>query len=110
MAKPLNFKKIEKSYLPITFNDEKGTTILVGTPTKAILDEFISYQDKIDDLEENRDATNDLFEICAKTMSRNKTGAKITRKYLESVFDMEDIKIFFHAYIEFISEIVNSKN
>lgn len=110
MTKPLNFTKIEKSYLPVTFADEKNTTILVGTPTKAILDELTSYQDKIEELENNENATNELFDVCAKIMSRNKTGAKITRKYLESVLDFEDIKVFFHAYIDFISNVINSKN
>lgn len=113
MAKVLNFNKVQKSYLPVTLADEKETTILVGTPTKAIMDDLIVLQSTIDEIGEdgtNETATGELFEACAKIMSRNKGGVKITREYLESVFDFEDIMIFFHAYMDFISEVVNQKN
>lgn len=113
MAKVLNFNKVAKSYLPVTFADEKETTIFVGTPTKAIMDDLTVLQASIDEIGEdgaNETATGELYEACAKIMSRNKTGAKITREYLESVFDFEDIIIFFRAYMEFIDEVINQKN
>lgn len=111
MAKALNFNKVKKNYLPVTFADENETTIFVGTPTKAIMDDLTILQASIDEIDEDGAAeTGELYEACAKIMSRNKTGAKITREFLESVFDFEDIVIFFHAYMEFISEVINSKN
>ena len=113
MVKELNFKKVKKIYLPVTFDDEQGTTILVGTPTKAIIDDLTLLQASFDEIGEDGEtesAADDLFEACAKIMSRNKTGAKITKEYLASVFDFEDIKIFFSAYMDFISEVINQKN
>lgn len=113
MAKALNFNKIKKNYLPVTFADENETTILVGTPTKAIMDDLTLLQASLDEIsEDGADAvgTSELYEACAKIMSRNKTGAKITPEFLESVFDFEDIVIFFHAYTEFIGEVINQKN
>lgn len=113
MSKVLNFNKVKKSYLPVTFADEQETTIFVGTPTKAIMDDLSVLQANIDEIgEDGTDgaATGELFEACAKIMSRNKTGAKITREYLERVFDFEDIIIFFHAYMDFMSEVIGQKN
>lgn len=113
MAKVLNFNKVKKNYLPVTFADEKETTIFVGTPTKAIMDDLSVLQANLDEMgEDGTDETGigELYDACAKIMSRNKTGAKITREFLESVFDFEDIVIFFHAYMDFISEVISSKN
>lgn len=113
MAKTLDFTKVKKNYLPVIFDDETKTTIFVGTPTKALLDELLVMQSSFDELsEDGADETNaeDLYIACSKVMSRNKTGAKITKEYLESVFDFEDIIIFFHSYMDFISEVVGRKN
>jgi len=113
MAKALNFNTVKKQYLPVTFADENKTTIFVGTPTKAIMDDLTLMKASLDEIAEDgaNDAdTDDLFEACAKIMSRNKTGAKITKEFLESVFDFEDVIIFFTAYMEFIDEVIASKN
>lgn len=113
MAKVLNFNAVKKSYLPVTFADEKKTTILVGTPNKAIMDDLTVLQASIDEIGEdgaNETTTGELFEACAKIMSRNKAGVKVTKEYLEAVFDFEDVMIFFRAYTEFISEVINQKN
>ena len=113
MVKALNFNTIKKQYLPITFADDRKTTILVGTPTKGIMDDLAIMQANFDEIAEDGATTADtdsLFEACAKIMSRNKTGAKITKEFLENVFDFEDLMIFFHSYIDFIDEVVNSKN
>lgn len=113
MAKVLNFNKIKKSYLTVTFADEKERTIMVCTPNKAIMDDLTLLQANIDEIGEdgtNETATGELYEACAKIMSRNKAGVKITKDYLERVFDFEDIMIFFRAYRDFISEVVNQKN
>lgn len=112
MAKTLNFNNVKKQYLPVTFADENNTTIFVGTPTKAIMDDLTLLQASIEELSEDgaNTETGELFEACAKIMSRNKTGAKITREFLESVFDFEDIAIFFHAYTDFIGEVIGQKN
>lgn len=113
MAKALNFNTVKKQYLPVTFADEKKTTIFVGTPTKGIMDDLTVLQANLDEIAEdgaNAAGTDDLFEACAKIMSRNKTGVKITKEFLEGVFDFEDVTIFFAAYMDFIDEVISSKN
>lgn len=110
MAKPLNFTKVKKTYLPVTFSDEKETTILVGTPTKAIMDDLRLFEDKLAETEESEQDVDGLYESCAKIMSRNKAGKEITKEFLERVFDFEDIVLFFNSYKELIAEVLSSKN
>lgn len=113
MAKMLNFNNVKKRYLTVTLPDDKNTVLLVGTPTKAIMDDLVLLQSSIEtisDDETNVEATNDLYEACAKIMSRNKAGVTITAEYLAAVLDFEDITIFLNAYMDFIGEVVDSKN
>lgn len=113
MAKPLNFNNVKKQFLTVTLADEKKTTLMIGTPTKAIMDDLVLLQESLETLtddETNTEATNDLYNACARVMSRNKAGVKITTEYLAEIFDFEDILIFFNAYMDFISEIADSKN
>ena len=110
MAKSLNFNNIKKQYLNVTLNDEKQTVLLIGTPTKAIFDELTGLQDILKNGEVQSDAVNDLYEICAKIMSCNKLGKKITTKFISEIFDFEDLIIFIKGYTDFIGEVTNSKN
>lgn len=107
MAKVLDFTKQKKEYMTVKLNDEKGTVLLIGTPTKAILSEFYSINDMSDD---DAQTIDDLYRICAKVMSFNKGGIRITTEYLEDFFDIEDLMIFLKAYGEFVSSITNGKN
>lgn len=110
MAKTLDFTKVKKEYLTVKLNDEKNTVLLIGTPTKAILSEFIAINDNIGEDGADSEAINDLYRVCAKVMSFNKCAIKITPEYLSEFFDIEDIMIFFNAYAEFMASITNAKN
>ena len=113
MAKPLNFNNVKKQFLTITLADEKQTTLMIGTPTKAIMDDLTLLQNSMNsanDTDSNKEATDDLYNACARVMSRNKAGVKITKEFLAEIFDFEDITIFFSAYMEFIDEVIASKN
>ena len=113
MAKALNFNNVKKQFLTVTLADEKNTTLLIGTPTKAIMDDLTLLQNSIDavsDNESNNEVTDDLYNACARVMSRNKAGVKITKEFLSEIFDFEDITIFFNAYMDFIDEVIASKN
>ena len=113
MAKSLNFNNVKKQFLTVTLADEKNTTLMIGTPTKAIMDDLMILQESmnaVSDNETNNEATDDLYSACARVMSRNKAGVKITKDYLSEIFDFEDIIIFFNAYMDFIDEVIASKN
>lgn len=109
MAKPLDFNKIKKRYFTVTLADENNTTLMISTPTKEVMDEFISMKDYLEG-NTGEDVIDALCELCAKIMSRNKGGIKVTKEALESMLDFDDIVIFIKAYTDFISELTNSKN
>jgi hypothetical protein len=111
--KSLNFNNVKKTYLTVTLADENNTTIMIGTPTKAIMDDLVLLQSGLETISEddaNVDATDELYSACAKVMSRNKGGIKISKEFLEEIFDFEDIMIFFNAYMDFITEVTSGKN
>lgn len=110
MAKALNFNNIKKRFFTVTLPDEKNTTLLISTPTKEIMDEFISLKDSLTAESMGDDAIDELYDLCRKIMSRNKAGIKVTKDEIISLLDFEDIIIFIQGYTEFISEISNSKN
>jgi hypothetical protein len=112
MAKTLNFNTIKKQYLTITFNDDKKTTVMVGTPTKSIMNEMIALSDSLESDGDNisQETIDELYYVCARVISRNKTGVKIDKEYLEEVFDIEDIFVFFDAYMSFVTALGNEKN
>lgn len=112
MTKTLNFHNVKKKYLTVTFADENSTTIFVGLPTKAILTELMELNVNVNTVNEDGDfgAFDELYEICVKTMNRNKGDVKITKEFLESVFDFEDILIYLKEYMSFVGEIASQKN
>ena len=113
MAKALNFNNVKKHYWSITLADEKNTTLLIGMPTKAIVDDLSELQNLIDEYDNdksNPEANDNMYFACARMMSRNKAGIEITKEYLAEIFDYEDIIIFTNGYMDFVNEVVNSKN
>ena len=112
MAKTLDFNAIKKRYLTVKLADEKNTTLLVGTPTKAIMSDLMTIQAGLDTLgdDADADAMDDLYRACARVMSRNKAGIEITPEYLEEIFDFEDVMTFFAAYMDFMNELASAKN
>lgn len=110
MAKTLNFNELKKKYFTVILPDDKKTTLRIGTPTKAIFDEFTSIKDTLEGDGVEDEALNELYNICAKLLSHNKGGIKISRDEVAELFDFEDIIIFIRAYTDFISEVTNSKN
>lgn len=110
MAKALDFNNIKKRYLPVTLADEHKTVLLIGTPTKSVFDTLLNMKDSLEGDNLSDDAVDELYDVCARIMSRNKAGKVITKQTLQDIFDFEDIIIFIHAYTEFISEVTNAKN
>ena len=113
MSKSLNFNTVKKHYLTITLADENKTTLMICTPTKALMNTIITLQESItavDTSTADMNTLNEMYKACALLMSRNKGGIKITKEQLEEIFDYEDISLFFNTYVDFITEIANSKN
>lgn len=110
MSKALDFNALKKQYLPVTLNDENKTKLLICTPTKKVLDDFINMKDALTDENLGDEAIEELYEIVARVMSHNKTGVKIAKEMVEELLDFEDIIVFIRAYTDFIAEVTGSKN
>lgn len=110
MAKAIDFNKSKKSFWTVTLPDEKKSVLLIGTPTKAVFDELISIKASLEGDSVGVEVINDLYEVSAKIMSRNKTGHVVTVDTLQNLFDFEDIIVFIHGYTDFLHEVTGSKN
>lgn len=113
MTRSLNYNTVKKQYLNVTLADEKNTVLMIGTPTKAVMNSLLTLADTFKDVKEedvSPEIMDSLYEACAKIMSANKGGIKITTKDLEELFDFEDIFLFYTTYMDFVSEITSSKN
>lgn len=110
MTKTLDFNKLKKQYMTVTLPDEEQTVLMISTPTKAVMDQFIAMQNELSAEAMGDNAINELYELCAKIMNRNKMGIPISVEKVQEVFDFEDIVIFIRAYTEFIGEVNAAKN
>ena len=114
MAKTLNFNNVKKQYFTVTLPDKNETTIMIGTPTKAVFDELTSVEATFKAYEKETDSAeeiiSDLYDLVARVMSYNKGNIRITKEMLAECLDIEDIILFFKSYLGFISEIQSLKN
>lgn len=114
MSRVLNFNDIQKSYLTVTLNDEKQTSLMIGTPTKRVMDNLMLLQETFKGVNEGAEVESgvmdDLYNACAQIMSNNKTRTRIDADKLADLFDFEDIFLFFNTYMEFVAAVTNSKN
>lgn len=113
MSKTLDFNTFNKNDFTVTLRD--GKKLLITTASKKMVDKLMAVGEKIDTLDENSDETDkqqldDLYDITAKLMNKNKNNIEITKEYIEENFDLEDIIVFFRGYIDFLTEIANQKN
>lgn len=111
MSKSIDFKARKKPFINITLPDD--TVLMIGTPTKAIMNDLLSLKsglDSVSDDDNSEEVINDLYDACAHVMSRNKAGKTITADYLSELLDFEDIIYFFNAYMEFVVEVADAKN
>lgn len=110
MAKTLDFNSLKKRYLTVKLADEKNTVLMIGTPTKAVLDSFLGMKDSLSADNLDDEAIEELYDIVARVMSHNKTGVRFSKEDVASMFDFEDILVFIRAYTDFIGEVASSKN
>lgn len=108
----LNFNKIKKKHLTVILNDEKKTTIFVTSPTKKIMDSLVNIEKNIRSEESEVDdgIIDELYQLCAEIINRNKGNKKISKELIEKLFDIDDVKIFLTEYIKFTSQSIKKKN
>lgn len=110
MANTLDFNKIKHNYFKITLNDENKTELQVMTPNKQMLEAIIEVLPKLDGAAPDADDLASLYEMAALLMSRNRKAIRISADDLTEILDIEDLTVFFSAYVAFVNDIAKSKN
>lgn len=114
MANILDFNAYRRPELIIVMKDEKGTTLHVTTPTEQLVEEFRANLTELQRALTGQDeeASRTVYHLAAKVINCNldgviTTGEELAKKY---GLNLEDMTIFWTAYLEFIEEIQNAKN
>ena len=118
MAK-LDFNKINRPVLQLTMMDEERTGITVTTPSEGLVEEL---QETLPELQKiltpgDEGTVEAAYDLAARLISCNKEGLQVTADDLRSKYwpadrlaNMENMVVFFSAYMDFIEELNSAKN
>lgn len=107
----LDLRKHRKSYLKLTLPDEEETKLSVMQPTKELFGKMTDMSANIGTMTgSDYTALDEVYEVCAELISRNKEGVYMTRAQLEELLDFEDIVVLLRTYSEFVASIMSEKN
>lgn len=116
MAYVINFQKIKRNYMTVTFEDEStdGTlyerTICVGMPKKRIFDKLMDISDMTANEEPqtqeeknkaNRLKINALYDVAAEILSNNLSREKFTAEWVGDMMTTDELKGFMQQYAKF---------
>ncbi len=105
----LDFTKSVKQHFPVNMIDNQ--TIRVRMPTKRVFAALIELQDKLTKLvtlNSNISAQLDeIYGLCATILSNNLDQKEISSDYLSDLLDLEDLRIFYKAYADFVNSVLN---
>lgn len=114
MAKVLDFNTIERPVLELVMPDNDHTHIKVSTPTESLVEELATLAPQLEKAQQSGDAetTASIYDLAARLINCNRSFIKVTPEDLRGKFNMnlENLIIFFGAYIDFINEVTNAKN
>lgn len=117
MARELNFNNIKRHYWRVVLSDDEQTKLDIKLAEKSTVVKLMDIYKDIDDLKnitveelQDRDILDDLYNICAILLSRNKQGRIFTKEEVAAMWDVEEIIIFCHGYTQFIEDEVKRKN
>ncbi len=105
----LDFTKSAKRFLEVTLIDNQK--IRVRMPTKRVFDALMDLHDRLSgQIMEDAGQLSEIYGLIAIVLSNNLEHNEITKEYLAELFDIEDVQIFFQAYMTFISGVVSDPN
>lgn len=114
MAKTLDFNSMKRPTLRLVMQDEAKTCISVSTPTEALVEELTEAMPQLDTVLQSNDGSmiQAIYDLAARLISCNRDYKKVTAEDLRDQYklNLEDLVIFYSAYLDFINEITNSKN
>ena len=113
MAKMLDFNSYRRPTLLLRMKDEAMTKLHVTTPTLDLVGEVRANLPEIQGaLGSDATASRAIYELAAKLINCNMDGVTTNAEELATKYEMnlEDMTLFFSAYMEFLGEIKNAKN
>ena len=114
MPKIIDFNSYRRPELIIVMKDKKGTTLHVTTPTEQLVEEFRANLMELQRALTGQDeeASRLVYHLAAKLINCNLDGVTTTGEELAKKYglNLEDMTVFWTAYMEFIEEIQNAKN
>ena len=114
MNKTLDFNAYQRPTLDLTMKDEGRTVIRVTLPKTAVIKKMQAGLSNLQDAvkQENQDSMKALFELAAELMSANLDHVEIAENDIREKYkmDLEDLLIFFNAYLDFVRDLQNAKN
>lgn len=112
--KTLDFNTVNRPALQLVMQDEKHTTIKVGLPKEALIEEL---QEVIPMLQEanssgNVDALTICYDLAARLINCNHSFITVTAEELKTKYnlDLECLILFYSAYLDFVNEVSAAKN
>lgn len=114
MAKIIDFNAYRRPELIFVMKDDKGTTVHVTTPTEQLIKELRANLHEMQTAltRQDAEASRLVYHLAARLMSCNLDGIALTGDDLAKKYglNLEDMAVFFTAYLEFIEELENAKN
>lgn len=111
--KALDLNKAKRQAFPVTMMDEAQTVFNLTVPTVNIIKELKTIGAELSSATMgDQDAIDACYEIGAKLFSCNRLRKPVTPEQLKVDYKMEleDLILFFDAYLEFITELTKAKN
>lgn len=104
-----NFNSLKKKTMTVILPDERKTALIIGVPSKSIMDEIISIYENLDE-NNGYEVMETVYDLYSKILNGNKNNIKITPEQIEEMFDFEDVLLFIKSYVKFINEVTGTKN
>lgn len=112
--KTLDFNTLKKPALTLVMQDEAKTRIAVTCPSTDLVEELQSSLPELEPVlrSGDKDGIAAAYDLTARLINCNRSFVKVTGKELRVKYgmDLDDLIIFFSAYVDFIASINNEKN
>lgn len=112
--KTLDFNTINRPALQLVMQDDNHTTIKVGLPKEALIEELQEITPALQEANKsgNGDAMAMCYNLAARLISCNHNGITVTAEELKTKYniDLECLILFYSAYLDFVNEVSNAKN
>lgn len=114
MSKTLDFNTLKRPTLTLVMQDEDKTRIVLTCPSVDLMEEL---RDSLPELEPvlsagDREGIEAIYDLTARLVNCNRSFIKVTGADLREKYGMglEDLIVFYQAYVSFIGEINETKN